>query len=337
MPRSPAPAPVLLEPPERLVPSVVRRPGTAVYPAGSRFGPRLLADFELVLVVTGSAELELDDHRAVLLPGSWVLSRPGMRDAYRWDPHRLCRHLYVHFELASDVSTADWPWLRHWPAETALEAQFRRLVWLGATADGGDPSGERAAAARLTVADLLGAFLGGAVPSAEPAPRTEPPVTRALTHVQRRWERDGLVQLSRHELAAAAGVSVAHLARLFRQEYGLGPSRALEWVRLRRALVLLARGSMSVREIALAVGYLDQYHFSRRFRESFELSPTGFREAPPEVQAGVACPPGLVRLEQVLAEGASERVAGLGRPGLGAPVLDSPGRQDGPTGREEEP
>ena len=127
--------------------------------------------------------------------------------------------------------------------------------------------------------------------------------------MQRRWERDGLVQLSRDELAAAAGVSVAHLARLFRQEYGLGPSRALEWVRLRRALVLLGRGSMPVREIAKAVGYLDQYHFSRRFRESFALSPTGFRAAPPDAQAAVPCPPGLVRLEQVLAAGASEAVA----------------------------
>jgi AraC-like DNA-binding protein len=317
---------VLPEPPQLLVPSVVRRPGTAVYPAGSRFGPRVLADFELVLVVTGSAQLELDDHRDTLLPGSWVLSRPGMRDGYRWDADRLCRHLYVHFELLPDVATGDWPWLRHWPAETALEAQFRRLVWLGATPDGADPTGDRAAAARLTVADLLAAFLGGAVPSAEPAPGTEPPLARALAHVQRRWERDGLVQLSRDELAAAAGVSVAHLARLFRQEYGLGPSRALEWVRLRRALVLLGRGSMPVREIALAVGYVDQYHFSRRFRESFDLSPTGFRDAPPQVQAGAPCPSGLVRLEQVLSAGAADTLA----------VLDSPGRRRGAAGREED-
>jgi AraC-like DNA-binding protein len=322
------PSPDLPAPPEQLVPVVVRRPGTAVYPAGSRFGPRLLDDFELVLVVTGSAQVELDDHRETLLPGSWVLSRPGMRDSYWWDPQRLCRHLYVHFELDPRLDAAGWPHVRHWPAEAGLEAEFRRLVWLGSTPDGGDPTGDRATAARLTVADLLATFLGGAVPSSDPAPDADPPVARAVTHVQQRWERDGLVQLSRDELAAAAGVSVAHLSRLFRQDYGLGPSRALEWVRLRRALVLLSRGSMSVREIALAVGYVDQYHFSRRFRETFDLSPTGFREAPAAVQAAVPFPPGLVRLEEVLSAGADETLDAH-------PVLDYAG-PGGPAGGEVE-
>ena len=308
--------PELPEPAEQLVPLLVGRPGSAVYPAGARIGPRLLTDHELVLVVSGSAELELDEHRATLLPGSWVLGRPGARDSYRWDPDRLSRHLYVHFGLAPGLDTSGWPWVRHWPAEAGLEAQFRRLVWLGATADGGAPTGARAVAARLAVAALLATFLSGAVPSEDPAPGTEPPVARALTHVQRRWERDGLVPLSRDELAGAAGVSVAHLSRLFRQEYGLGPSRALEWVRLRRAVVLLTRGSMSVREIAHAVGYVDQYHFSRRFRESLGLSPTGLREASSEVQAAVPCPAGLVRLEQVLSAGAGEPpVVSAGAPG----------------------
>jgi AraC-like DNA-binding protein len=62
-------------------------------------------------------------------------------------------------------------------------------------------------------------------------------------------------------------------------------------VRLRRALVLLSRGSMSVREVALAVGYVDQYHFSRRFRETFDLSPRVPRGAA-AVQAAVPCPAG---------------------------------------------
>ena len=312
--------PELPERPELLIPLVVRRPGTAVYPAGTRIGPRLLLDHELVLLVTGSAELELDDHRETLLPGSWVLSRPGMRDSYRWDPDRLCRHLYVHFELPAGLDTTGWPCVRHWPAEAGLEAQFRRLVWLGTAPEGGDPVGARAGAVRLTVADLLATFLGGAVPRADRRTGADAPVARALAHVQRRWEQDGLLQLSRDELAAAAGVSVPHLSRLFRQEYGLGPSRALEWVRLRRAVVLLGRGSMSVREIALAVGYVDPYHFSRRFRESFELSPTGYREAAPVAQAAVPCPPGLVRLEQVLSAGADEPAHSRRAPDDAAPA-----------------
>jgi AraC-like DNA-binding protein len=44
-------------------------------------------------------------------------------------------------------------------------------------------------------------------------------------------------------------------------------------VRLGRALELLRDGSMSVREVSEAVGFRDQYHFSHRFRASFEFRP----------------------------------------------------------------
>ena len=289
----------MLPSPELLVPSTVQAPGTALYPAGSRIGPRLLGDFELVLVVAGSAELRLDDHREDLLPGSWVLSRPGTRDTYVWDRTRLSRHLYVHFELAPRPDTAAWPLVRHWPAETGLAAQFRRLVWLGS--GGGD---DRSTAVRLSLASLLAVVVSGAVPGPAPGPPADVPLRRALAHVRSRWDADGLVALTRHELAAAASVSVAHLSRLFRAEYGVGPARGLELVRLRRALVLLRGGSMTVREVGAAVGFGDQYHFSHRFRAAFGTSPSGYRAASPARRPAPDVPLGVGRLEQELAQDA---------------------------------
>ena len=290
---------------ELLVPTAVRAPGTALYPAGSRIGPRLLDDFELVLVVAGGAALRLDDHREDLLPGSWVLGRPGTRDTYVWDRTRLSRHLYVHFDLTPQVDVGGWPLVRHWPAETALAAQFRRLVWLGS----GERDG-RSTAVRLSLASLLAVVVSGAVPGRAPGQPVDDPLLRALAHVRRRWEADGLVPLSRDELAAAASVSVAHLARLFRAEYGVGPSGGLELVRLGRALVLLRGGSMTVREVGAAVGFADQYHFSHRFRAGFGTSPSGYRAASPAQQAAVSVPDGVERLERVLSQGADPAPGG---------------------------
>ena len=277
----------------------MRTPGTALYPAGSRIGPRLLEDFELVLVVTGSAELVLGDRRETLLPGSWVLARPGDRDSYAWDRTTLSRHLYVHFDLAPALDVTGWPQVRHWPAETVLAAQFRRLVRLGAEGDDDRPA--RSTAVRLGLGALIAVFVGGAVPG-RASGTPDDPVRRAVAHVRDRWDADGLVPVAREELAAAASVSVGHLSRLFRAEHGCGPVRALELVRLARGLVLLRSGSMSVKEVGAAVGFADQYHFSHRFRAAFGRSPSAYRTASPADQQAIAVSPEVERLAQLLAQ-----------------------------------
>jgi transcriptional regulator GlxA family with amidase domain len=131
-----------------------------------------------------------------------------------------------------------------------------------------------------------------------------------VAHVRGRWDADGLVPVSRAELAAAADVSVAHLARLFRAEFGCGPSRGLELVRLARALVLLRGGSMTVREVGAAVGFADQYHFSHRFRASFGTSPSAYRAASAAERRTVAVPREVERLAQLLAQDTGPAASG---------------------------
>ena len=237
-----------------------------------------------------------------------MLARPGDRDSYAWDPARLSRHLYVHFDLSPDLDVTGWPQVRHGPAETALAAQSRRLVQLGAEGD----DRERAAwspAVRLGLAALVAVVVGGAVPGRPTAAAHDDPVRRAVAHVRDRWDADGLVPVAREELAAAASVSVGHLARLFRAEHGCGPARGLELVRLARGLVLLRSGSMTVREVGAAVGFADQYHFSHRFRAAFGLSPSAYRTAPPADQRAVGVPPQVERLALLLAQEAEPVVA----------------------------
>lgn len=287
----------MLPPPELLVPRRVGAAGAAVYPAGSRIGPRLLPDFELVLLVAGSAQLTLDDRTTDLLPGSWVLARPGSRDSYAWDRARLSRHLYVHFDLPPGLAVDGWPQVRHGPAQTEAAAQFRRVLQLADTGPS-DPADPHRTTERLALAALLAVVVGGV---ADPTPAgADGPLARAVAHVRRRWEADGLVPVDREELARAAAVSVAHLSRLFRTEYGIGPARGLEGVRLGRALVLLRDGDMAVREISEAVGFVDQYHFSHRFRAHFGTSPSGYRQAGAAENRPVALPPDLARLAAVL-------------------------------------
>ena len=84
-------------------------------------------------------------------------------------------------------------------------------------------------------------------------------------------------QLEIKELAAAAGLSVSQLARLFRRDTGATPGAYLHHLRLERARILLARTSIPVRDVMIQVGWSDRSHFARDFCRRFGSNPRTFR------------------------------------------------------------
>ncbi|MDP0497725.1 MAG: helix-turn-helix domain-containing protein [Verrucomicrobiota bacterium JB024] len=66
--------------------------------------------------------------------------------------------------------------------------------------------------------------------------------------------------------------------RLFKAGTGLTPMAYLQQVRLKEAARLLKESDWPVTQIAFDVGFQDSNHFSRRFRDSFGMSPSQFRD-----------------------------------------------------------
>ena len=90
-----------------------------------------------------------------------------------------------------------------------------------------------------------------------------------------RTARTGRITLA--DLAREAGVHPAHLARVFRKEYGCSLGRFLLDRRLEWAANRLARSDAPISRIALEAGFADQSHFTRRFRIYAGLTPRRFR------------------------------------------------------------
>lgn len=88
---------------------------------------------------------------------------------------------------------------------------------------------------------------------------------RAIRRVKELIDDAGDGTLSLSTLAAAAGVSRYHLCRLFKDQVGMTPMRYLERARIARAKTLIELDRMSLAEVAQAVGFADQSHFTRRF------------------------------------------------------------------------
>ena len=80
-------------------------------------------------------------------------------------------------------------------------------------------------------------------------------------------------------LAGVAGLSVFHFAREFKRTVGVTPHYYLLKERLERARDLLGRTDLSLSVIALATGFADQSHFTRRFRQILGTTPGEFRRS----------------------------------------------------------
>jgi transcriptional regulator GlxA family with amidase domain len=78
-------------------------------------------------------------------------------------------------------------------------------------------------------------------------------------------------------LAAQANISLSHYFALFKQQTGCTPIDYFIQLRMQRACELLQQTSLSVKEVAAALGYEDPFYFSRVFKLVNLVAPSHFR------------------------------------------------------------
>ncbi|MCY1291716.1 Arabinose operon regulatory protein [compost metagenome] len=83
---------------------------------------------------------------------------------------------------------------------------------------------------------------------------------------------------SLEELAAAVNLSPFHFARVFRRATGLPPHAWLKQRRLEQARALLKSGCAPV-DVAAQLGYADQSHLARQFKQAYGVAPGEYRKA----------------------------------------------------------
>jgi len=79
-------------------------------------------------------------------------------------------------------------------------------------------------------------------------------------------------------LAAAVNLSPFHFARVFRRATGMPPHTWLMQQRIARARTLLQSGCLPL-EVAMQLGFADQSHLSRQFKQVYGVGPGAYRSA----------------------------------------------------------
>ena len=112
------------------------------------------------------------------------------------------------------------------------------------------------------------------VEKAPVATPTEVFLLKALDFIDINYQSD----ISVEDIAQAAGCSRKTLYNVFKTLTGFSPRDYLIYYRMWKATVLLKNPGPSIDMVAIAVGYGDQFHFSKEFKKNVGLPPSEYRK-----------------------------------------------------------
>jgi len=239
--------------------------------------PALLCDFDLWFIWAGEGEMRIADRLVALHAGVCFWMRPGHTYMGAQNPGNRLGVTFIHFDLKCRGKR-----INRLPAEVReisdfqfFDAATRRIVNLIQKAGPGGAM-RRLEAEALLRGVLIDWDAGGAKPEIPLSP------AEAEHHRRIRKITSDLVEnpgdfASVGDLARRVGYSPIHFSRIFRKVTGVLPGEFIIQVRIERAKQLLRESSLSIGEIANALGYSDVFFFSRQFKARSGLSPSGFR------------------------------------------------------------
>jgi AraC-like DNA-binding protein len=100
-------------------------------------------------------------------------------------------------------------------------------------------------------------------------------VQKAMLYIQNNFRND--IRLA--DIASAADTSPTYLSGIFAKECGVSLKEYISNVRYEYAKKLLEYSDMSITDICFESGFCDYANFERRFKERFQISPSGYRRS----------------------------------------------------------
>ena len=105
--------------------------------------------------------------------------------------------------------------------------------------------------------------------------RTHPP--RWLARVLDKLHAEPAARITLENLSAEAGVHPVHLSRVFRRFQREGIGEYTRRLRVRASCPILLNSKIPLSELSLQLGFADQSHFTRAFRQVTGQTPHTFR------------------------------------------------------------
>lgn len=246
-------------------------------------GPDNPADFDLLIICAGfNPHKAIDAHAlswvrsvarhgaqvAGISTGAWVMAEAGLLNGYRcaihWENAASFVEAFPEIDLTQSVfevdrdrytcagGTSSLDLMLHLVASehgTGLATEIARYYHHERIRGVGDLQAEaRDMVIRIKSVKLL----------------------KAITLMEANLEQP----LQTDELAGLIGITTRQMQRLFKEHTGKPPNRFYLDLRLRHARLLLLQTTMPVIDIAIAAGFVSHAHFSKCYRQLFQVTPS---------------------------------------------------------------
>jgi len=176
--------------------------------------------------------------------------------------------------VVGEIGKLDSVALKHVPGDRSTRLVHARLTALNSQLFGAASDEDKLSALVLFIGDLFGPA------EARFSARTGKPEMRRLQEVKAMISARCCESLALDDLAYAAQMSRYHFVRLFRRSFGMTPHAWQIDQRIVLARVLIDLG-MPLAEVALQLGFSDQSHFQRAFKQRVAVTPGEYRNAAP--------------------------------------------------------
>lgn len=241
--------------------------------SGYTWGPAVRDHYLIHYVISGKGTLSSGGVVYPVARGDLFFIRPSVIVSYtadREDPWEYCWVGFNGTEADRLVELTDFakgsPVVRY-PNHDHL----KRLLLNIYNSHGNNPSNE------MKMSGFLYLFLSELVSSNElhtsvKYSNEHSYLEKAMRYIQRNY----CDMISIDDIAGFSGISRSHLYRIFMKNTGMSPNEFLSSYRINKACALLRSSGLKINEIASSVGFQDQLYFSRVFKKSKGVSPSGY-------------------------------------------------------------
>ncbi|BDI31004.1 AraC family transcriptional regulator [Capsulimonas corticalis] len=240
---------------------------------------RVYGNYALVYFLEGVGEYcDANGRRHRIVPGDLVLVTPELPHRYTTRPGKYWSECYVIFDgpvfdlcRAQGVLDAARP-IRHLEPVDAWLARLQSVIALPAS----QSPVEKAAEVSRLLALLMEIYARDSAPP--PGPGTPAWLSAAKAALDAELE----TEIDLPAMARELGVSYETFRKGFQKHYGVSPGLYRTQRRLAVAGSLLKLTTMTHQRIASHLGFSDEFHFSKRFKQIVGVTPREYRRAGPQ-------------------------------------------------------
>ena len=230
---------------------------------GHTWGPGVRDHYLIHLVVAGKGVYQVNGASHTLQEGDLFLTKPNQLITYAADETDPWEYYWVGFNGAcANKLVQQTPFSEAHPVHHCRDLQTaREALYNIYLSRGPEPHCEAMMTGYLYI------FMAHLMKEAREAmpnvgSSSSQYVLAAIKFIQFNYSHD----ISVDDIAKAVGVSRSHLYRVFMSNVGQSPIDYLTNYRVSEACSLLKNSGLSIAEIAVSVGFFDQFYFSRVFK-----------------------------------------------------------------------